>query len=141
MNVEEIKTALNTALAMRPPRWDPEDPPRGGEKVSRLEDYMLQAAWMHAELEDCLHHISAAIKLLQKQVDEITGWEVALPSGKTTARATKEDVNQAKRKLKPELFDAGGEARQLRESILRQIARFEHEEVVLSRAYTLISGG
>lgn len=141
MDAELIKATLATSLAMRPPKWDPEDPPGGAEKVGRLEDYMLQAAWMHAELEECLHNISAAIKLLQKQVDEINGWQVGLPSGTTASRATKAEVLTAKRQLEPDTFDAGAEAKQLRESIYRQINRFEHEEVVLSRAYTLISGG
>lgn len=139
MDIEAIEAALSVALPLRPPRFGPDDAAR--LKVGRLEDYLLESAYAHAELEEALHWLEALVGELKARVEEMTGWQVALPSGKRGERATQQDVLRAKRQLDPVTFDAGARARQLRESVRRQIARFEFEERVVSRAYTLISGG
>lgn len=140
MTIEEIKAALATALPMRPPKWEKDDPPRGPEKVELLENYLLDSAYARAELEEALHWLDSLVAHFVGQVEQITGYEALLPS-KPSSRITQQDVNAAKRKVSPTIFDAGAEARQLRTSVERQIKRFEFEEQwVLSRAYTMISG-
>lgn len=139
MTIEEIEAALAKALPLRPPTFSDDYHPN--VKIAALEDYMLQAAWHAAELEEALHWLVKLVEHFRKQVEEMTGYEVALPTGKRAERITKEDVLSAKRQLNPVVFDAGGHARMLRDSIRRQIDRFDREEKIISRAYTLISGG
>jgi hypothetical protein len=133
--IEELKGALARALPMRPPRFEPGTAPR--VKVSAIEDYMLEAAYMHSELEEAYHWLSLLVEHFKAKVEAVEGYQVALPGGRYTQR----DVLAAKRKVAPEVFAAGAEARQLRDSIQRQIARFEWENTTISRAYTIITGG
>lgn len=143
MDVEDIKAALHTALPMRPPRFRPEEgaiAPSGGQKAAALEDYLLESAFVRAELEEALHWLDSLVAHFKAQVEQMTGYEALLPR-KPQDRITQTDINTAKRGLNPVIFDAGAEAKQLRASVLRQIERFEFEaQWVVSRAYSMISG-
>lgn len=141
MTIEEIEAVVAKVLPMRPPTFGPDT--GGAEKVSKIEDYMLKAAYIHAELEEALYWLDALVEHFKGMVEQMTGWEVALPSGKRGDRVTRDDVLRAKRQCDPTTFNAGSRARQLRETIKRQINRLEYETGlgVMSRAYTLISGG
>lgn len=139
MTIEEIEAVVQRAVAMRPPRPREDYPP--SQKIADMEDYLLESAFVHAELEEALHDLSALVKHFQGVIDRITGWEVALPNGKRGDRVTQADENRAKRQIDPTSFDAGGRARELRDTVYRQTARFEYEAKVISRAYTLITGG
>jgi len=143
MKIEDIKMALAIALPMRPPTFPLQNgnlPLAPAEKVAALEDYLLESAHQAAELEEALHWLDALVAHFQAQIDQITGYEVALPR-KTRDRLTKDDILQAKRVVSPTAFDAGAEAKQLRTSVLRQIERLRFEEQwVVSRAYTMIAG-
>ena len=137
MNIEEIKGALAEALPLRPPTFNGEGP---REKIGALEDYLLGSAVVAAELEEALHWLDALVTHFAAQIDQISGYEVALPR-KTRDRMTKDDILAAKRVVDPTSFDAGAEAKQLRVSVLRQIERLRFEEqYVVSRAYTMIAG-
>ena len=139
MELEQIEQALAAALVMRPPRFGPDD--AGALKVSALEDYLLESAYAHADREAACYWLDELTEHFKAKVEQMTGWEMVLPSGKRADRATRQEVLSAKRQLDPVTFDAGARARLLREAIRRQIARFEFESTVVSRAYTLISGG
>jgi hypothetical protein len=138
MKLEEIKGVLTDTLPLRSPTFLPVDSAR--IKVAALEDFMLAGAHAHGELEEALHWLDAVIAHLKDKITRITGYEVALPR-KPKDRLTQADITAAKRTLDPATFEAGAEAQRLRASILRQIARLEHEHSVVSRAYSLISGG
>lgn len=142
LDIEDIKRTLHTALRLRPPKWDPEeDSPPAREKIEQLENYLLESAFQRAELEEALHWLTALVAHFKRLVDNLTGYEVALPS-KSRDRMTNADVLKAKRTVAPTTFEAGAEAKQLMESTLRQIDRLAFEEQwVISRAYTMISGG
>lgn len=137
MTIEEIEAVLAAALPLRVPRFPPDERPR--TKVSALEDYMLTLAYHHGELEEALHWLDAVIARLSEKIGAMTGFEAALPS-KPRDRITEADRNSAKRRLDPATFAAGARAKELRTSVLRQIARFEFDQTVVSRAYSLISG-
>jgi hypothetical protein len=138
VNVDEIRGALAGALPLRPPTFNGEGP---REKVGALEDYLLGSAAAAAELEEALHWLEALVAHFATQIDQMTGYEVALPR-KTRDRLTKDDILQAKRIVDATPFDAGAEAKQLRASVLRQIERLRFEaQWVISRAYTMIAGG
>lgn len=140
MQIEQIEAVLERVLPMRPPKFEPGT--SAAQKVSEIEDYMLEAAHVHAELEEALYWLDALVEHFKAQIETMTGWEVALPV-KRADRITREDVLRAKRQVNPVTFDAGAHARQLRAAMLRQITRLEYEtgNGVMSRAYTLISGG
>lgn len=138
MTDEEIQAVIDRALPMRPPRFEADVSPR--TKIGELENYMLDSAFMHAELEEALHWLNKVIESCRDQIETMTGYEACLPP-KPQGRITRDDVLKAKRLTMPEPFLAGAAARSLRETVLRQIARFEFEKDVVSRAYTLISGG
>lgn len=138
MDLDSIRAVIAEAVTMRPPKFEEGMAPSA--KVGALEDSMMGSAYMHAELEEALHWLDHTIARLKQQIEQMTGYEVALPR-KPRDRITQADVLRAKRTVDRPTFDAGAEAKQLRESILRQIGRFEWESVVLSRVYTLLSGG
>lgn len=139
-DIEEIKQAVHDAVKVRPPTNDDERlPPQA--KVSLFEDYLLRSAWMRAELEECVFWLDATIAQLKATVESMTGYEALLPR-KPQDRITQADINAAKAKVDPPTFEAGAEAKHLRAHALRQITRFEFEaQWVISRAYTMISGG
>lgn len=136
MTVAEIEAALARALPMRTPRFDPDTPPRA--KISALEDYLMDAAYINGELYEAAHWLNLLVDDYKTQIEQMDGYEVAL--GKQPARATQAEILIAKRKMNPSVFEVATHARQLRDSILAQITRFAGEEKVISRAYTLISG-
>lgn len=139
MDADEIKAAVNTALPLRPPRWDEHLPP--ARKIAELEDYLMTTAFAQAELEEARHWIDLLVKHFKKQVDDMTGYEPLLPA-KRSERITKDDILQAKRRTDPLAFELGAEMRQLQVTTARQIDRLRFEaQWVVSRAYSLISGG
>lgn len=143
LDIEDIKGFLHNAVRLRPPRFEYGEtdatPPR--EKIEALENYLMESAYAAAELEECLHWLSAVVAHFKRVIENLTGYEAALP-GKSRDRLTQADINRAKRIVDPASFDAGAEARHLQESCLRQIERLRFEEQwVISRAYTMISGG
>ncbi len=137
MTIEEIEAVLDRALPMRTPRFPPDTAPR--VKVAELEDYLMESAYVHGELVSAGYWLDLLIDHFKEQIESMVGWEVAL--GGQPARATKEQVLAAKRQVDPVTFDAGARARRLRDGIRAQISRLEYETQVVSRAYTLISGG
>lgn len=141
MNIEEIETALGGALKLRPPQRDKAMDESRSQFVSRMEDYLLESAYAHAELEEALHYLLFAREKLREELEEVTGWEQHLPR-KPADRITEADRNRAKALMYPQLFADGKQARMLIDSVKRQIDRFEWEsQWVISRAYTMISGG
>lgn len=138
MDMETIEAVLYHALRIRVPTFNRDTPPR--EKVSALEDYLLESAFHGGELEEALFWTTELVAHFKTVIEGLDGYEVALPS-KPQARLTEADVNRAKRITHPVPFEAGARARQLNTAVLRQIERLRFEaQWVISRAYTLISG-
>lgn len=137
MSLDEIREVLARALPMRSPTFTQGTP--GAGKVPALERHMLAVAEINGELVEARHWLRLTIEALGDQWKNLQGWEVALR--KPRARATKEDIQAAKAMIAPHLFDAAREARTLKLSVDDQIERFEREERVVSRAYTMVTGG
>lgn len=135
MNVQEIRERLDVALKIRVPQFDPSTPAR--EKISKLEDHLLKCAYHRAELEEALHWLVEAGKKLREEWDSIEGHQAMLRG----SRPTKEQIDNAKRQIKPEVWDSLQELRTLVDSLQRQITRLGGTDYdAVSRAYTLISG-
>lgn len=137
MDLDAIEAALTHALALRTPLFEPGT--SGRVRIAALEDYMLASAHANGDLVEARHWLRETEERLRDEWNNLEGWEVAL-KGTTRSRATKTDIQQAKIKASPQLFEAGRKATRLRESVVDQIARLEREEKVLSRVYAMISG-
>jgi hypothetical protein len=134
VTVEEIKRRLEAALPLRIPLKDPSASPR--ERVEALEDYLLKTAWHRAELEEALHWGIELGKTLKREWEAIQGWQATVGR-----KATKDQVDRAKRDINPGLWDALEEARTLVQSLQRQISRFGGSDYeAVSRAYTMLTG-
>jgi hypothetical protein len=143
MELEEIRSVIGQALRTRPPKFTPngDRPAPPAAKVSAFEDYLLETAYLGAELEEALFWLDKLVAHFTEKIDHLTGFEVALPR-KPKDRITQADILLAKRTTDPVAFDAGAEAKALRVSALRQIDRFRFEaQWTISRTYTMISGG
>lgn len=141
MNINEIRDTLAQALPLRVRRFDPDVPPR--EKVSRLEDYLLESAEHRGALVEARHWLREAEDVMRREIAALDGWEVFLPGrgAKPAGNPSKAHIEEAKERAAPALFDAAREVRKLRGSIDDQIDRLEFEaQFVISRAYTFISG-
>ena len=138
MDLDQIKGALNSALPLRFPQFEEDESARN--KVSAIGDYLLEVAYRRGELEEALLGATRLVEYFKDRIEHMEeGWEAFLPA-KAVGKITRADVLTAKRQVAPQFFELGTEARQLKEAILRQIARFEFEETTISRAYTVISG-
>lgn len=136
MTLEEIQAVLARARAVRLDLIDPNMRPQ--ERIALMEDYMWNSASYRGELEEALDWCVELGKALRKEWDAIEGWESALPA---RADYTEPQMNAAKRKIRPALWDAMQEAKALCDRIGRQIRRLEIDKDTLSRVYSLMSGG
>ena len=136
MTLDEIEQVLADALKLRSPVF------LGGEsgagRVTVLENYMLKSANINGSLVEARHWLRAIEEKLADEWEGLAGWEVALR--RPRAKATKQDIQQAKMAVAPQLFAAGRKAKRLVASVDDQISRLEREERVVSRAYTMIVG-
>jgi hypothetical protein len=133
--LSSIRSTILGAVTTKPPMFVDET---RQEKVDRLEQYMLNSAVRRAEIEECLFLLTEMNAVLSGEWEDIQGWE-HLPV--YTAKPTVATMNQAKRAMRSDLYDSISEVKRLKDHCERIIARFEHEEkVVISRAFTMISG-
>lgn len=136
MNLGEIEGVLGDALPLRSPVYDPTQRPR--DRITALEDYMLRTANVCGALYEAKHWLAALEGTLADEWKNLDGWEYALK--RPRAKATKVEIDAAKAKASPGLFEAGRTARRLRESVVDQITRLEKEGDRMSRAYSMESG-
>jgi hypothetical protein len=103
-------------------------------KVESLESWMLLSAWTQGELaEERLDWLSSLVPL-QDEWDHLTGWE--------HLRRTRTEiaVEQAKRMLRPDLYDQIQDHRWMIKRLDEEVDRMERESTKTSRAYTMVVG-
>lgn len=132
MPSENTREKLAAAAELRIPRRHPDA--SLGAHVEQLETYMLESAWHQGELEQERLRTHEALHGLQETWDHLTGWEPFRRSKTETA------VEDAKRQLRPDLYDAIKKAKWLIARCTEQIGRLERDAEKCSRAYTLVSG-
>jgi hypothetical protein len=135
VNLEEIRDTLVSALKLRVPAIDPDERP--AQRIDKMESYANLTAIKRGELEEALFWLSEARKPLQREWDEIDGWQATIPKH---SDRTQERVRQAKRTIKPDLYDALAECHELQSHLHRQIRRLERDADWMSREYTFLSG-
>lgn len=135
MDLAEARARLESALPLRVPLMDPNEAPR--VRIEQLEDYILKTAYHRGELEEALHWVLEAGKVLRQRWDGVQGYQAAVRG----SRPTREQIDAAKAEIDPDTYAALQEARFLVESLKRQIARLGGSDYdAASRAYTLLSG-
>ena len=145
MEVSDAKRILFEASRLRVPKLRQEregdQPPHTAqEKVHLLECYAVDAARWRSHLEEARLWMDEIEHRLKNEWVKIEGWEENLPDGKKPKDATKEVITDAKRKTRPDLFDALDEARYLGGQLRAQVRRVEKDEERVSRIYTFITG-
>lgn len=129
MTLEEMRTVVAISVAMRIPRFAQGQRPTN--KIERLEDYLLACAHMRGDLEEARIWASRLLCRIEDEWDD---------EDDATLAKTAYARNQAKRAVRPDLYGALQDARQLKQDIDRQIGRLTHDESTSSRAYTFITG-
>lgn len=132
MNLQEIQDTLKHAMKLRVPPIDPNVHPR--ERIAAMENYANEVAFHRAEALEALYWLSEAKKPLQDQWDDIDGWEA------TSRERTKHAEQQAKRRIKPQLYDSLQVCARLQSHLHAQVDRLNRDADWMSREYTFISG-
>lgn len=137
MTPKEVRELLYRAAKIMVPRFvGREETPTARQKIDEMEDHLFLIARWRCSLEEARLWMHDATRKLEDEWEDIEGWQT-VAEGKT-----KQDVVNAKKTLKPELYDGIREGKFLIERLSEQVRRLERdEEQTISRAYTLISGG
>lgn len=134
---DAVRTLLFEAAKLRIPRFSADD--TTGFKIDRLESYLLDTAYWRGELEEARLWMHEAVKIVEDQWSAIKGWEPHLRKP-SKADVTQEEIRQAKREIKPDLYDSLREGSHLIRRLSDQIRRLENDDEVVSRAYTFLTG-
>jgi hypothetical protein len=108
----------------------------GGQKIEQLEFYLLQTAELRQEAGFAKLMVQQAVDRLEYEWEDLEGWEVYLPGGKTTAPA----IREAKKQMRPDLFTGIREGKRICDRLGDQIKRLEKDDQVCSRTYTFLTG-
>jgi chromosome segregation ATPase len=126
--VEAVTEAAKLELALVPRELGPR------ARVEALEDHILVTANAQAGLGRARLEVHDQLRLLEEEWDHLEGWEMARRT------RTNAGVEDAKRQLKPALYDGIKRARWLVKRLTEQIDRLEGDFQKCSRAYTIATG-
>lgn len=124
---------LDAAKQLRMPRLTRKQATR--ERLELLDDYMLETAWHRAELMEGRMEVYESLQTLKEEWDHLDGWQ-ALKRTKTETA-----VEDAKRQLRPDIYDAIKKAEWLIARLTEQMERLDREATICSRSYTFATGG
>lgn len=108
------------------------------EKIAELESYLLETAEARQQAHEARLYISAGLKDLRRKFREVEGWEAHLNGDKSPTEKAKDE---ARRKVNPDLYESIESGEWLVKELDKQISRLQHDDDVVSRAYTFITGG
>lgn len=147
--LDEIRSNLAVAAALRVPplydesippdeRVDPAKPERldPGTRVESYEDHMTKSAIYRGELEENLLTVQTSIKGLEDEWDGIEGWQALITENKPIQKS----IVEAKRKVRPDLYDGIREGKWLADKLRTQVRRLEQDESTVSRLYSMLTG-
>lgn len=108
-------------------------------KIDLLESYLLQTAEARQEATEARLFIQASLKDLRRRWRTLEGWEQHL-NGTPLHKATGPQIERARAKVDPDLADSIESGEWLDKRLDEQIKRLQHDDDVVSRAYTFITG-
>ena len=132
MNLDEAAETLGRALKLRAPRFT--DDARGDFKVDKLQEFMLESAYIDGDLVEAKHFLRSFIAA-QGRIWDAIDWKMAI----SKSRPTKQEIQDAKIALNPTLYEELRRAHRYRDGINDQIARIERDASKVSRVYTMLS--
>lgn len=138
MTPDEIKKLLFETARLRMPHI--EEHGMLTTKIEALEDFSMEAARFRGALEEARLYIDAATHVLVMEWEQLEGWEAFLPGAKKRKEATKDDINSARRHVRPDLYVGISDGRHLVSQLSSQIRRLEKDEDRASRVYTFLTG-
>lgn len=129
--MRERPEALTTSVTLRVPVFKQEDGLRF--KIDQLESYLLLSAFTQGELAE------ARLKAHDELRDLRAEWRDLQPAPGARLR-TKDEREEAKRRVKPELAAAIEELEEEIERLNEEFSRLEGDATKVSRAHTFITG-
>lgn len=130
-----LSDAFQKALALRFPVFDREDDettPR--QRIEALEDHAVLCAFYHGELIQERFEIRDEHRGRLHVWNHLEGWE-PLRRSKTEAA-----VDDAKRQMRPDLYDELATDRAKMQDLSEQIERLDREHDKASRIYSIMTG-
>lgn len=127
-----LSEAMRTAAALRFPVPKEDATPR--EKLEALEDYAVACAYWQGELHEERLTLLQEHRVRAREWDHLEGWE---PMRRSKTEAA---VDDAKRQLRPDLYDELQDDRAQLKDLGEQIGRLDREHDKLSRVYTIQTG-
>jgi len=128
----ELPECLKVATGLRVPVFARETPPRA--KIEALESYLLLGAFTQGELAEERLSLMVDLVPIEDEWSHLAGWEDLKQT------RTEKGVMDAKRRLRPDLFDQLTSLRWMIARLQEEIDRLERESTKISRAYTFMTG-
>lgn len=140
MDIDECKRLLHLHATLRMPKFrrefeDGEAPHSASEKVDLLETFLGDAAIARGDLEEARLWADHIRHTLEDDWNGVEGWQQSVSS-----KATGPQIMEAKREIRPDLYDAMRETKWVTAKLTDQIRRLEKDEENASRRYTLLVG-
>ncbi len=134
-DIDHCKRLLHLHARLRMPTFTADD--TGSFKVDKIENYMGDLAVARGDLEEARLWADHIRHALDDEWNKIDGWQqhVSKPNS-----ATGPQIIEAKRRIKPDIYDAIREAKWVVAKLTDQIKRLEKDEENASRRYTLLTG-
>lgn len=123
---------LDASLALRMPVFTSDD--RLEQRIERLDDYMLLTAFHEGELSQARLENRDALYQLEREWEAVSGFEQFQGGRKTDV-----SVDDAKRHLRPKVWEGIKKARWLDRQLTEEIDRLDRDAKKCSRSYTLIT--
>jgi hypothetical protein len=127
-----VTEALKTSKGLRVPVFEHGVSPR--VKIEQLESYLLLSAFQQGELAEERLDALVTFEDLRREWDHLEGWE---PYKRTRTEAGVED---AKRQLRPDLYDQRRDLEWTIKRLSEEIERLERDATKVSRAYSMTTG-
>lgn len=128
-----MSSALDTTRTLRVPLWDPDDMPGPYEKLDQLESYQMLCGYWQGELAD---ERITTLKDLEEKEREWAHLQPAIPARRKTEAAHAD----AKRELKPELYDEIERLRRHAKRLEEEYERLERDAAKCSRIWGRYAG-
>ena len=125
-------SAIEISVTLRQPVFGDDAPAR--EKIPCLESHIALTAYYQGEIAAERLEAHKRLRDLQSEWDHLDGWEMHR-RGKTDA-----SIDEAKKRIRPDLYDAISELRWLIERLTEEYDRMESEAARAGRRYTLLTG-
>jgi hypothetical protein len=132
-DVTELPECLQRSLQMRVPAYDRTMTAR--QRIELLEDYLLESAIVQGELTEERAGWMVTLIPLQHEWDHLAGWE------DRRRTRTEAGVRDAKRAVRPDLYDEIEEVNWMIKRLTEEVDRMERDASKVSRAYSMETAG